>query len=293
MCIAFRKLGLPMRLTARPSRVRNPACAVIAARIIRPHTRLSTTRWWQEPTLETAFDSEGAHACEPQAAMDRLLARHDRIQARLARRHFVAGSLLSFDISSSRFECSHCPLARRGYSRDVKKGKLLINFGLLCDVRGRPAAVSVMEGNIAETRNPYPASGNRAPVHDVRAGTPGHRRQPRHDRRSAGRRTAPARRQLLDHRAEERSIKKLIRSGTLQPRRFDDANPFEILHFRRAPGPLPQRAPGRTQHPYRGIPPPGPPKRTSRCRQPGSRGKRRPAKPRSRRASASRTSATR
>ena len=156
MSIAFRRLGLPALLAARPSRERNLACAMIAARIIRPHTRLATTRWWQDTTLETEFDIEGAHVDELCEAMDWLLARQDRIQTRLARRHFVAGGLVLFDISSSYFEGSHCPLARHGYSRDGKKGKLQINFGLLCDVRGRPAAVSVMEGNIADTETLLP-----------------------------------------------------------------------------------------------------------------------------------------
>ena len=162
--IAFRRLGLPALLAARPSRERNLACAMIAARIIRPHTKLATTRWWQDTTLETEFDIEGAHVDELHEAMDWLLARQDRIQARLARRHFVAGGLMLFDISSSYFGGSHCPLARLGDSRDGKKGKLQINFGLLCDVRGRPAAVSVMEGNIADTETP--ASGDRAPAHE-------------------------------------------------------------------------------------------------------------------------------
>ena len=59
--IAFQRLGLPALLADRPSRERNLACAMIAARIIRPHTKLATTRWWQDTTLETEFDIEGAH----------------------------------------------------------------------------------------------------------------------------------------------------------------------------------------------------------------------------------------
>ena len=49
-----------------------------------------------------------------------------------------------------------CPLARRGHNRDGKRGKLQVNFGLLCDVRGRPAAVSVYSGNTGDTRTILP-----------------------------------------------------------------------------------------------------------------------------------------
>ena len=42
------------------------------------------------------------------------------------------------------------PLAKRGYSRDAKKGKLQIEFGLLCDRDGCPVAVEVFPGNTAD-----------------------------------------------------------------------------------------------------------------------------------------------
>ena len=40
-----------------------------------------------------------------------------------------------------------CPLAKYGYNRDKKRGKLQIVFGLLCNDRGSPIAVEVFEGN--------------------------------------------------------------------------------------------------------------------------------------------------
>ena len=226
--IAFRRLGLPALLAARPSRERNLACAMIAARIIRPRTKLATTRWWQDTTLETEFDIEGAHVDELHEAMDWLLARQDRIQARLARRHFVAGGLMLFDISSSYFGGSHCPLARLGDSRDGKKGKLQINFGLLCDVRGRPAAVSVMEGNIADTETLLPE------IERLRTSFGLERLAIVGDRGMISQARIDELRQLggIDWITvlKSASIKELIRKGTLQPRRFDDANPFGILH---------------------------------------------------------------
>jgi len=55
-----------------------------------------------------------------------------------------------FDLSSSWLEGSHCPLAARGYSRDGKKGRLQIEYGLLTDPAGRPVAVRVLPGNTGD-----------------------------------------------------------------------------------------------------------------------------------------------
>src|SRR5438034_5870973 len=55
-----------------------------------------------------------------------------------------------FDLSSSWLEGSCCPLAARGYSRDGKKGKLQIEYGLLTDPDGRPVAVRVFRGNTGD-----------------------------------------------------------------------------------------------------------------------------------------------
>src|SRR4029077_20921931 len=55
-----------------------------------------------------------------------------------------------FDLSSSWLEGSHCPLAARGYSRDGKKGRLQIEYGLLTDPEGRPVAVRVFPGNTGD-----------------------------------------------------------------------------------------------------------------------------------------------
>ena len=55
-----------------------------------------------------------------------------------------------FDLSSSWLEGTRCPLAARGYSRDGKKGKLQIEYGLLTDPAGRPVAVRVFPGNTGD-----------------------------------------------------------------------------------------------------------------------------------------------
>ena len=86
--------------------------------------------------------------------MDWLGHRQDAIEAELARRHLAPepnpSRMALFDLSSSWLEGSHCPLAARGYSRDGKKGKLQIEYGLLTDPEGRPVAVRVFPGNTGD-----------------------------------------------------------------------------------------------------------------------------------------------
>ena len=84
--------------------------------------------------------------------MDWLLRRQDRIQRHLAARHLEEGALVLCDVTSVYFEGSTCPLAKRGYSRDGKRGKLQIVFALLCDRDGRPVAVDVFQGDTADPR---------------------------------------------------------------------------------------------------------------------------------------------
>ena len=57
-----------------------------------------------------------------------------------------------YDLSSSYFEGHCCPLARRGHSRDGKRGTLQIVFGLLCTAAGCPIAVEVFEGSTGDPK---------------------------------------------------------------------------------------------------------------------------------------------
>ena len=88
--------------------------------------------------------------------MDWLLERQGAIEKKLAARHLHAEGLVLYDLSSSYFEGSCCPLARIGYNRDGKKGKLQVNYGLLTDARGCPVAVSVFEGNTVDSQTLLP-----------------------------------------------------------------------------------------------------------------------------------------
>jgi hypothetical protein len=149
-----RVLGLPA-LLGPPSRQRDLAVALIVSRVIRPGTKLSTLSWWSDTTLGVDLGVTHASTDEVYAAMDWLLSRQEAIEARLARRHLANETtnpqrMALFDLSSSWMEGRHCELARLGYSRDGKKGKPQIEYGLLTDPAGRPVAVRVFAGNTAD-----------------------------------------------------------------------------------------------------------------------------------------------
>ena len=147
-----RTLGLPA-LLGPAGRPRDLALALIISRVVQPGSKLSTLAWWGDTTLGDLGVAEAA-ADDIYAAMDWLEHRQDAIEAELARRHLAPQAnparMALFGLSSSWLEGSHCPLAARGYSRDGKKGRLQIEYGLLTDPEGRPVAVRVFPGNTGD-----------------------------------------------------------------------------------------------------------------------------------------------
>ena len=148
-----RTLGLPA-LLGPAGRQRDLALALIISRVIQPGSKLSTLTWWDDTTLGADLGAAGASTDDIYAAMDWLEHRQDAIEAGLARRHLGPepnpSKMALFDLSSSWLEGRCCPLAARGYSRDGKKGKLQIEYGLLTDPEGRPVAVRVFPGNTGD-----------------------------------------------------------------------------------------------------------------------------------------------
>jgi hypothetical protein len=146
---AAAQLGLPGLLgPACPER--DLAYALVISRAVAPRTKLATLAWWDDVTLGADLGIADVPRDRVYAAMDWLLARQDDIEAQLARRHLSAGGIAMFDLSSSWVEGSHCELAARGYSRDGKKGKPQVEYGLLTDPEGRPVAIRVFPGNTAD-----------------------------------------------------------------------------------------------------------------------------------------------
>jgi transposase len=153
---AMRRLGFAALFSARPCREADLVMGMVAARIVAPHTKLATTRWWHSRTLAEDLGIADADEDDLYAALDWLLERQPAIERKLAARHLEAGGLVLYDLSSSYFEGKTCPLAAYGHNRDGKKGKLQVNYGLMTDRRGCPVAVSVYAGDTADATTLLP-----------------------------------------------------------------------------------------------------------------------------------------
>jgi hypothetical protein len=147
------RLGLPALLGPACAE-RDLALALIISRVVAPASKLSTLTWWAGTTLGTDLGVAAASTDQVYAAMDWLDGRQDAIEAKLAARHLAPepnpARMALFDLSSSWLEGRCCPLAARGYSRDGKKGRLQIEYGLLTDPQGRPVAIRVLPGNTGD-----------------------------------------------------------------------------------------------------------------------------------------------
>jgi hypothetical protein len=146
---AARQLGFP-GILGPAGRERDLAYALIISRVVAPRPKLATLAWWDDVTLGPDLGVAGVPRDEVYEAMDWLLERQDPIEAALAGRHLREGGIAMFDLSSSWVEGTHCELAARGYSRDGKKGREQIEYGLLTDPEGRPVAIRVFAGNTAD-----------------------------------------------------------------------------------------------------------------------------------------------
>lgn len=141
------KLGLEALLDPQPSRQRDLAMAMIVGRVLQPASKLATTRLLDTTSLGPTLGVEEATEDELYSAMDWLLGRQERIEKHLARRYLTPGGIVLYDLTSTYVEGDHCPLARRGYSRDGKPGKQQIEFGLLANSDGVPVAIEAFAGN--------------------------------------------------------------------------------------------------------------------------------------------------
>ena len=225
---AMKRLGFAALIAARPCRERDLVLAMVAARILAPDTKLATTRWWHTTTLAETFGVADADENDLYAAMDWLLARQERIQKKLTARHLHDGSLALYDLSSSYFEGSTCPLARLGYNRDGKRGLLQVNYGLLTDRRGCPVAVSVYDGDTADPETLMPELQRLKTSFGI-------------DRFViVGDRGMISQKAIDELKTQDGidwitalksgAIRALIEDNTVQPELFDERNLFEIVH---------------------------------------------------------------
>ena len=153
---AMRRLRFAELLASRASAPRDRVVAMVAARVLAPHSKLATTRWWHVTTLPEVVGVAEADEDDLYEAMDWLFERQSRIERKLAARHLENGALALYDLSSSYVEGVTCPLAEFGHNRDGKKGKRQVNYGLLTNAQGIPVSVSVFKGNSSDPKTLLP-----------------------------------------------------------------------------------------------------------------------------------------
>ena len=225
---AMQRLGFANLLASRPCRERDLVVAMVAARILEPHSKLATTRWWGTTTLAEALDVVDATETELYAAMDWLYARQDKIEKRLVARHFEEGSQALYDLSSSYVEGTKCPLATYGYSRDGKKNTLQIVYGLVTNAQGCPMGISVYPGNRVDCTTLTEQIGIFREVYGVQQLT------------IVGDRGTISQKQIDAIRDDEDlrwvtglksvQVRPLLRAGAIQLSFFDERNLFEFTH---------------------------------------------------------------
>jgi len=148
---AMKRLDFDKLISAKACRERDLVLAIVVTRLIAPEaSKLAMTRVWPDTTLAEDLGVADADEDELYQAMDWLIARQSAIEHRLAKRHLRQGGLVLFDLTSSWFTGTTCPLARLGYSRDGRRGTPQVNWGLLSSAAGCPVAVAVFEGNTAD-----------------------------------------------------------------------------------------------------------------------------------------------
>src|ERR1700760_3732336 len=148
------RVGLDHILSRDGNRCRDLILALLIGRILDPASKLAAARALSPATaassLGTVLGLGEVDEDELYDALDWLLERQPAIEAVLAKRHLTTSALVLYDVSSSYLEGRCCPLAKRGYSRDGKRGSLQIIYGLICAPDGCPIAIEVFDGNTAD-----------------------------------------------------------------------------------------------------------------------------------------------
>lgn len=166
------QLGLPKLLNGKRHPMRERALALVAGRVLEPTSKLSLAQALAKGAehhslgevlglgeLGKAIDPANPESSQEKravgelyAAMDWLLERQSKIEDALAKRHLASGCMVLYDLSSSYFEGNTCPLAKYGYSRDHRKDRPQVQYGLLCNEDGIPVAIEVVEGNTGDPK---------------------------------------------------------------------------------------------------------------------------------------------
>lgn len=145
-----RKLGLEALLDGQPSRQRDLVMAMVVGRVIQPASKLAMSRLLDTTSLGETLGVAEATEDDLYGALDWLVECQEQIEGRLAERYLRPGGLALYDLTSVYVEGEHCDLAKLGYSRDSKRGKAQIEFGLLTNEEGAPVAIEAFAGDTGD-----------------------------------------------------------------------------------------------------------------------------------------------
>src|SRR5664280_905773 len=127
--------------------------AIIVERIIapKPLSVMALRRLYEKEASSFLLNEKKAPSLKTwYGALAALEGKREEILKALYSRNHTPGKLYLYDITSSYFEGTTCPLAEYGYNRDGKKGKLQVVIGIICDDRGCPIWIDVFKGNTAD-----------------------------------------------------------------------------------------------------------------------------------------------
>lgn len=141
-----RRLALARLLDRNRSRERDLCIAMILACALAPASDPAMLAAPRQSSLAEALGLANADAEDLDGAMDWLVDRQARIEARLARRHLASRGLALHAVSPWRCEDRCRGLAELRCSRPLEGGAWRIACGVLYDRPGRPLAVEVLSG---------------------------------------------------------------------------------------------------------------------------------------------------
>ena len=148
-------LGIAELLGPKNTRNRRVLLGAIAARVLKPRSKLSTSSFLDAQTASTTLNEElrlkRVNADDLYKAMDELVQRKPDVECALAKRHLDEGAMVLYDVTSSYVEGKKNEWAEYGYNRDGKKSKKQVVIGLMTDQEGCPISLEVFRGNTKDT----------------------------------------------------------------------------------------------------------------------------------------------
>jgi transposase len=127
--------------------------AIIIERVVslKPISVMALQRLYKKEAVSFLLNEETAPSLKTwYRALAALEDTREEILKELYRKNHTPGKLYLYDITSSYFEGTTCPLAEYGYNRDGKKGKMQVVIGVICDERGCPIWIDVFKGNTSD-----------------------------------------------------------------------------------------------------------------------------------------------